>query len=183
MQRVSFTCVGEIRKHFFCKLVLVLVEQRVVSGVWEHDSAGLPVELNPNLLRFLLERQRSAGGRPRAILSSVQTDGPHATLGARREPLFTLHAFSHHPQRPLAAVTHLHVPAVPAGAQALGAQDALVEAEALGVVRDLLVFLGEADGGEVFGQSHADVCGVGVEDHGSWRFDRCSEFGYWRDQF
>lgn len=147
--RMPLTRVGEIRKQLLRELVLEFVQQSVVAGIRKHDPATFPVELNAYFLRFLLKLQRSVRCRPHAILAAVQADGPHAALGARGKPFFTLHALCYHTQRPFGAVSDLNIPAVTTRAETLGAQDALVEAEALKVVGHLLVLIGVADGGEV----------------------------------
>lgn len=146
---MPFTWVREIWIEFLSELGFKPVDQCVICSIWERDPPHIPVQLNSHSLWFLLNWNRLVGRVRCPIVTSMQAHGPNAMLRTEWKPLLPLHTIIRHPECPLSAVAYLHVPAVAACPQGLRPEHTLVVAEALGVIRYLLLFICVAQDSEV----------------------------------
>lgn len=168
-QRTVVAAHPQVREDRLAEAVLEGVDVRVGVRVVERHPALVAVQLHSDPPRVRLQRQPRQRRRAREVHFVVEVHAQVAVVQHRGHlllPFDGLFGHAHHPRR---VAAHIHLPGVPAAAEALPAQHGGVGVEALRIVGKLLLHVAVLDAGEVIGQDEPGRRRVGVQSDGSCR--------------
>ena len=142
-------------------------------GVVEAELTPLVVQVDAEAPGPFAGRQgRLLRGRQRLVLLPVGAHAPNFSFLVRPHGLlFATSRFAGCAHRPTSSASHLYLPVVTAGGEALGTQHAIIRIETFGVVRQVLAAFAQLDAASVEGEAQARVGCVGVQGHIGWKGD------------
>lgn len=137
-------------------------------GIEERHPPGLVIQVNPEHLGALGQRDGHGGRGESLALTPAKPHGPNAQLGFDAEPALPAHGFFGHSDGPGGSVSHPNLPKVAAGGESLPGEDAAGGIEAFGVLGDVPAGALPPHAFPVLGQREPGVGGVRIQGQVRW---------------
>lgn len=144
-------------------------EGRPLPVLIERHFSTVHVQLDTDDLRPLGHFEGRPRGGAGLVLAIAQPYTPEALSRRQYVLALPIDGVLGHSNNPVCVIAHLHLPAVPARAEALGAQHLGADVKALGVVRQPELLCAALHPAQVLRDQEAVGGSVGIYDHRGWK--------------